>query len=253
MRNFLFLIFCTFLFCQCTITKRVHKAGWHIDSKKGWKTSSSENEKSTSLNERIPITLKIETQYISKPSEQKSTVKFDSKTSKNKVRNKNPELSKEKSGIKLNQRKTDASKKLNVDYKDQTAEKTDNDDLEDEEEKKERKKPFWLFLLVTISILLVGSVFIGLIWMFAYTSMIYGAFFGSVLLEILAGVIVSIPTLAIYYGFFYLIFYIFYGKDPYYSSKKEFNSAFWKIASIFLAVFAGLILILIFVVLANIL
>jgi hypothetical protein len=249
MRNVLLLIFCSLLFSQCTITKRIHKPGWHIDSKKGWSAESSDNEKVVSFYEKKPETVEAEKEHIDQNLENKTVEQFDTHGPQNIVRDEALESqgNNEQNQVKLEKEKN--SKTLIVEPKALPDEPVD----QEEKDEKKREFPFWLFILIVISILLIGSIFLGLIWMYAFTSLIYGAFFGSLFLEILAGIIVSIPILGIYYGFFYLIFYLFYGKDPYYSSKKEFNRAYWKISSLFIGILAGLILVFVFVILANIL
>lgn len=250
MRNIFFLTFCCFLFCHCTITKRVHKAGWHVSSNKSWSTGHTKDKEKIRITETTPIKPTVVFPKTISLLEHKQVLKNNLK--KNPQKTRNNEFSK---GEKNGARTSNVPKKQSILNPLNTSPSSlmiEQNDTVKEKEPNERKIPLWVFIVLISLLLLLGSLVIGILWMFAYTSLIYGAFSGGILLNVLAALIVSIPTVTIYYALFYLLFYLFYNDDPYYLNKEDFKSDFWKIASIFLLILTGLILIVIFGVLANI-
>lgn len=246
MKHFSFLVLLILIFSQCTITKRVHRKGWHVQQPTSWKQQA------------ISESYKLDREIEAESKESERTLTSSSSKSSNLVDEPiilvELEIQQKTLNDALeNEAQRGAQFKKKSIFKNIKKNFTSSNNTNNPENiPAKRKESFLIFILVISLLVMAGGVVLSIIWMLAYTSLIYGAMAGGLAMEILAGVLVSIPIIAAYYGLFYLLFSLFYKNDPFYPSKKELHSAFWKISSVFLGVLIALILLFIFVVLGNI-
>ena len=211
------LVFLVFTLVQCTITKRVHHAGWHIS----WKKRSS-----ASMPDRSEKAYTFQKEKREKTDSTENEI-LSNEAANEVAENKNPKdsiIARSNDPVVTFPKQERFLKQNGIQLQDHQQKAKDEPIPEPEvkPEKSRRFIPLALAIIITVyftSTLLFASFALSLV-LYGFLSFVFSG-------EILAIMIASLIGLGLMYLIIYLTMHLYDRRETIYESKKRRNEAYW--------------------------
>ncbi|MEX1192623.1 MAG: hypothetical protein WEA99_11680 [Brumimicrobium sp.] len=233
MRYLIFLLTSLLLF-SCTVSKRVHKKGYHISWNKSIdKNSSDKSYENTKLSDSSEASQNQEIQLsplnkiVKNKTNSPTQVEVETRRSKTIDTVLEPNIDKSrKTSIQI----VETKKTYN------TENKIENNNKQPEVPEK-RRFPLALFLLIILLLMVPFSVISFVLGLVIWATIAELLAF-TLAADILGVFIAALLIVSLFYGLFYIFFILFYSNDPYYKNDdSKFRKDFWKVSSWMLLIF----------------